>query len=76
MKGNQKKTCSPGESLETFDDKLGSGGAFEILLSMCKWSPQANQGPGSYRYELALAVSSAVMDLQQRVLYQDLVSVS
>jgi len=74
--GKSKKPCSPGESLESFDEQLGSGSAFEVLLSMCKWSPQANQTPGSYRYEWGLAVASAVMDVQQKVLYQDLVAVS
>lgn len=62
--------------METFDHELGSGCAFDVLITMCKWVPGASQSPSSYKYEWALAVSSAVLDLQQRLLYSDLVSVS
>ena len=76
MKGNQEKTCSPGESLEAFDQNLGSGSAFSVLISMCKWRPHGGQSAASYAYEWSLAIQSAVMDIQQKILYADLLSVS
>ena len=62
--------------MESFDPELGSGCAIDVLITMCKWTPLSGQSASSYKYEWSLAVSSAVLDLQQKLLYSDLVSVS
>ena len=42
---------------------------------LIKGSCNAGQSAASYAYEWRLAISTAVMDLQQKILYQDLLAV-